>query len=86
MKRTEGLKRKPPKWIERVVYISVLPGDRQEQIIDLRRRFRRELRKDKSGKSAVRLARREALYWLCWVWPNRLFFLARLVRKFTAGA
>jgi hypothetical protein len=72
--------RKPPRWIERIVYYSVLPRDRKDQLRDLRRRYRRRLR-EKGQKSAMWLARREAAYWLCIMWPYRAYLVIRITMR-----
>lgn len=75
---------KPRRWIENVVKYSVLPHERREYGLDLRRTFRRKVLTSGQAK-ADRFARGEALKWLLIWWPLRISqWMLRLVR-FVSG-
>jgi hypothetical protein len=71
-------KRRPPKWVETIVYISAHPKERQDELISLRRRYRRVLAAS-DQRQAKRLAHSEAFYWIIKAWPERLLHIARLI-------
>lgn len=74
-------RRKPQKWVEWVISLSVPCGDKKEKLLELREMFRERL-KEKGEKAALAMARHEALHWFIRVWPFRIWLAYRLVKKF----
>jgi hypothetical protein len=74
--------RRPPKWVEMVVMLSVF-SDRRSYLIDLRKRYRRRLRVH-GEEAAMQFARREAGYWILIGWPVRVFAIGRLIMRLSS--
>lgn len=72
--------RRPPKWVELLVYFSAHPKERWQELAALRRRYRAVAWI--SQRSAKRLAYREAFYWVVKAWPERLWHIMRLFWSF----
>lgn len=71
--------RHPPRWVELVVFLSAHPKERHDELLALRRRYRRLLASSPSNpERARRLAYREAFYWMVRAWPERLLHMWRL--------